>query len=50
MRLIKKIFKTNTTYQTFYADNEKYKIPVTEYTNNSFICKVLRKLLKKRSI
>lgn len=49
--MIERIFKTTTTYQTFYADNKKYEIPVTKYVYNSFICKVLRKLLKKeRSI
>lgn len=48
--MIKRIFETNTRYQDFYADNKKYKVPITEYTHNSFICKLLRKILKKRSI
>lgn len=48
--MIKRIFETTTTYHDFYADNKKYKIPITAYTHNSFICKVLRKLLNRRSI
>jgi hypothetical protein len=48
--MIKRIFETTTTYQDFYADNKKYKMPITEYTHNSLIYKVLRKLLNKRSM
>lgn len=46
--MIKRLFETYTEYESFYADNEKYTVPVEKFVHNSFIHKVLRKIINKK--